>query len=140
MSLITVHRKQVFKIGIPYWIYINGRPICIMRGKEVNINIPAGEYELGIRILFQLFKWQFHIGGSKRITINYNERKHLHITDHERIWNILFDIDMVLWIAEFFITLPHPWALVYKIISNGFFAIWIIRIWIIRKRYLQIKE
>lgn len=138
MSNLTLHRRQAFKIGIPYWVYINERPVGIMKGREVNINMPAGKYDLAIRIVFQLFKWQFHIGGSRKITIDDGEQQHLWITDRERLWNILFDIDLVLWIAKLFFTLPYPWDIIYKILSNGFFAIWLIRLWIIRDRYFKI--
>lgn len=138
MSTLTIHRRQLFKVGIPYWVYINGRPVVIMKGREVNINMPAGKYEIAVRIVFQLFKWQFHIGGSRLVNIADGEWLHLHISDKERIWNILFDIDMLLWMAEFFFTLPYPWDIVYKTISNGFFAVWLIRLWINRDKYLKI--
>lgn len=140
MSTLTIHRKQFLKIGIPYWIYIDGRELGIMKGEEVNINLPAGEYNIAIRIVLILFKWQFHIGGSRKISVDDNTVRHLWITDKERVWNILFDIDLVLWIAEFFFTLPYPWKTVYDILSNGFFAIWLLRIWIIRNSYFIISD
>ncbi len=138
MSLLTIHRKQMFKVGIPYWIYVNGHPMGIMRGREVNITMPAGNYEIAIRMVFQLFKWQFHIGGKCLVDIAEGEQKHLHITNREQVWNMLFDIDMVLWIAEFFFTLPYPWNITYKLLSNGFFVIWLIRLCIIKDKYFKI--
>jgi len=138
LAKIVLHRKQLLNIGIPLWVLVDGRPLGIMNGKGVNITLPAGEHEVAVRMVFQLFKWQFYIGGSRKVAVDEDEVRHLRITDHERIWNILFDIDMVLWIAEFFVTLPHPWDMVYKIVSDGFFAIWLLRIWIIRKRYFQL--
>ncbi len=139
MALLTLHRKQFFRLAIPYWVFLNEQPIGIMQSKEVSIQMPEGEYDLGIRILFRLFKWQFHIGGSSRVRISEGEHLHLQIKDKERWWNILFDIDLVFWLAKFFFTLPHPWNIVYEVVSNGFFAIWILRIWLIRKRYFQIE-
>jgi len=167
LTTLVFHRKQLFGVGIPYCIYVNGQLVGMTRtgqftnpfgtlnfgkkdGSSIShsgsknhpffcLNMPAGEYEIAIRIVFQLFKWQFWLGGSRTIAVADSEVKHLWITDHERIWNILFDIDMLLWVAEFFITLPSPWNMIYKIVSDGFFAIWLIRIWIIRKRYFEIR-
>jgi len=140
MALLTLHRRQMFKLSIPYWVFINKQPIGIMQSKEVSIQLPEGQYDISIRILFRLFKWQFHLGGSKKVSIQADETKHLFITDKEKWWNILFDIDLVLWLAKLFFELPHPWNIVYEIISNGFFVIWIARIWLIRDRYFIIKE
>lgn len=140
MALLILHRKQWFKLTLPYWVFINGQPVGIMQSKEVSLQIPEGQYELCIRILFRFFKWQFHIGGSRKIYLQDDEHLHLHITDKERWWNLLFDIDLVLWLAKLFFELPHPWNIVYEVLSNGFFIIWIARIWLIRDRYFLLKE
>lgn len=50
------------------------------------------------------------------------------ITDKERWWNILFGIDLVLWLIRFFIEFPYPWNIVYEVVSNGFFALSLARI------------
>jgi hypothetical protein len=54
--------------------------------------------------------------------------------DRERLWNILFDIDLILWMVSWFVTLPP----LYKILSDVFFVIWLVRIVVIRKRYYRI--
>ena len=130
----------MFKLSIPYWVFINEQPIGIMQSKEVSIELPPAQFELSIKILFQLFKWQFSIGGKKKISLTEGEHLHLMIADKERWWNILFDIDLVLWLAKLFFELPHPWNIVYEVVSNGFFALWLARIWFIRDRYFQIIE
>lgn len=140
MSILTLHRKQLFKLSIPYWVLINEQPIGIMQSSEVNIQLPAGEFVLSVKILFRLFKWQFNIGGSKKVNLTDNQHLHLNITDKERWWNILFDIDLIFWLAKFFFELPYPWNIIYEVVSNGFFVIWIARIWIIRDKYFIIKE
>lgn len=140
MSILTLHRKQLFKLSIPYWVLINEQPIGIMQSSEVNIQLPAGEFVLSVKILFRLFKWQFNIGGSKKVNLTDNQHLHLNITDKERWWNILFDIDLIFWLAKFFFELPYPWNIIYEVVSNGFFIIWISRIWIIRDKYFIIKE
>ncbi len=130
----------MFKLSIPYWVFINEQPIGIMQSKEVSIELPPTQFELGIKILFRLFRWQFSIRGKKKISLAEGEHLQLMITDKERWWNILFDIDLVLWLAKLFFELPHPWNIIYEVVSNGFFALWLARIWFIRNRYFQIIE
>ena len=140
MSKITLHRRQMFKLSIPYWVFINEHPIGIMQGKEVSIELPLAQFDLSIKILFRLFKWQFSIGGKRKVCLSEGEHLHLTITDKERWWNILFDFDIVLWLVRFFVDFPYPWNIVYEVVSNGFFALWLARIWFIRNRYFQIIE
>ena len=130
----------MFKLSIPYWVFINEQPIGIMQGKEVSIELPSAQFDLSIKILFRLFKWQFSIGGKRKVCLSEGEHLHLMIIDKERWWNILFDIDLVLWLAKIFFELPHPWNIVYEVVSNGFFDLWLARIWFIRDRYFQIIE
>ena len=140
MPILTLHRSQMLKLSIPYWVFINEQPIGIMQGKEVSIELPSAQFDLSIKILFRLFKWQFSIGGKRKVCLSEGEHLHLMIIDKERWWNILFDIDLVLWLAKIFFELPHPWNIVYEVVSNGFFALWLARIWFIRDRYFQIIE
>ena len=130
----------MFKLSILYWVFINEQPIGIMQGKEVSIELPSTQYDLSIKILFLLFKWQFSIGGKRMVCLSEDKNLKIMIIDKERWWNILFDIDLVLWLAKIFFELPHPWNIVYEVVSNGFFALWLARIWFIRDRYFQIIE
>ena len=140
MPILTLHRRQMFKLSIPYWVFINEHPIGIMQGKEVSIELPPTQFELSIKILFRLFKWQFSIEGKRKVCLSEGEHLHLRITDKERWWNILFDIDLILWLAKMFFELPYPWNIIYEVVSNGFFVLWLARIWFIRDRYFQIIE
>ena len=103
---------------IPLWVLIGGRPVGLMRGKEVKIELPKGVYSLGVRFCVPLGKWQ---PGE--------------FTSRERLWNLLFDIDLMLWVLNFFITIPSPWGTVYDVVSNGFFLLWAIHVWTIRTRF-----
>lgn len=140
MALLTLHRKQLFKLSIPYWVFINEQPVGIMQSKEVNIQIPPGQYDLSIRIILALWKWQFQIKGEKKVILHEGQHHDLMITDRERWWNILFDIDLIFWIAKLFFELPYPWNTIYEVVSNGFFVLWAIRIWYIRNNYFKIIE
>lgn len=140
MSHITLHRRQWFKYDIPYWVFINQRPIGLMRTPQVNVQLPAGTYTLGVKMVFQLFKWRLDIGSEETVNVDEGETLNVRISDRERWWNILFDIDLVIWLASFLITLPQPWDSIYDILSEGFFILWMIRTWIIRKNYFHLQQ
>ena len=138
MALLTLHRKQRFKVAIPYWVFIDGQPVGMMRSGDVGIDLPEGSYNLAVKIVLGLWKWRFDIGGDTVVTLSEQLPTRVRITDRERWWNLLFDLDLVIWIACMFIELPEPWNVVYHVLSEGFFAIWIIRILVIRNRYFKL--
>lgn len=139
MALLTLHRRQRFKVAIPYWVFVDGQPVGMMRSSDVGIDLPEGSYNLALKIVLGLWKWRFDIGGDTVVTLSEQLPTRVRITDRERWWNLLFDLDLVIWIVCMFIELPEPWNVVYHILSEGFFAIWILRILIIRKRYFKLK-
>lgn len=139
MSTLIVRHKERLPLPMPYIIAINGRNIGIMRGREIRVEgIPAGRYEITVKCGLLTKKREYMVSGTKEVDIVDNETVTVSFRNHETIWNILFDIDLVLWIAEFFITLPEPWNMVYKIASDGFFVLWMIRVFVIRKRYFRL--
>lgn len=139
MSAIRITHKDRGLLPMPYFIELNGVTIGIMKGREARINnLRPGDYLLGIKIGGVLFGKELMIGGWCNVTVSEDGETAVAFRNHEKIWNILFDIDMVLWIAEFFITLPYPWHIVYKAVSDGFFIVWMIRLYLIRKRYFKL--
>ncbi|MGN0033094.1 MAG: hypothetical protein ACI358_04865 [Candidatus Limimorpha sp.] len=142
LSLLSIHRKQLLNVALPYWIFIDGQALGVMRTKDVNIKIPPGTYNIGVKIVLQLFKWKLSFGSEQQIRLQSNSNTHLLIKDREKWWNILFDIDLLVWVACLFFTLPHPWNIVYHVVSEGFFAVWMLRIFLIRKKYFifEIKD
>ena len=118
---------------------VNGQPIGMMRGESVSIEMPEGTYNIAVKLMFQLWRWRFGIGGDRIVSVVEELPTSLEITDRERLWNILFDIDLVIWVASFFFTLPSPWNIVYHALSDGFFAVWIVRLIIMRNRYYKLK-
>lgn len=137
MATIYLHRRQRSKYALPYWVYLDERPVGIMRTPELGIALPTGSYTVGVRLLFGVGRFSFAIGGERRVDVG-DEPIHLTISDKERFWNMLFNLDLVVWIASFFVTLPHPWDIVYHVLSEGFFILWALRIWIIRRRYFTL--
>lgn len=150
MAILTIHRKQMLKVGLPYWVFVrpatataatditDEQPVGLMRTKEVSIQMPSGTFIVGVRLVFVVWRWRFDIGGETTVTTAEGQHTHLTITDSERWWNLLFDLDLVVWMASFFFTLPTPWDIVYHVLSDGFFALWILRIIVIRRRYFKL--
>lgn len=119
---------------IPHYLLINDQMLGIVKGGEVRINVLPGIYKITIRSMYKI------IEGSAEVYVPINETKRLTFSDKDKIWNWMFNIDLILWILKRIIHVPEPWSTVYEIVSNGFFAVWLLRIWIIRKRYFAIKE
>lgn len=119
---------------LPNRIFINGRLVGIMQQKKVSVMIPKGRYTLMIQsaIPFLYATDEVEIEAGVENVVTFKNR--------ERIWDILFTIDLVLWIAGFFVTLPAPWDLVYEIATNTFLAIWLIYEFCIRKKYYRIRQ
>lgn len=140
MAKLTLHKKPLFKkFMLPLWVFVNGQPIGLMKREHVSIEMPEGEYNIAVKLIFKLWKWQFALGGDKIVSVSEEFPTSLEITDRERLWNILFDIDLVIWFASLFLTLPSPWNIVYHVLSDGFFVLWIARLIIIRNKYYRLK-
>lgn len=139
MPTLTIHRKRRKGPAIPCWVFVNNWPVGIMKGQAVTLEMPAGVYDIGVRVVFSVRRPDLSLGGSRRIALAEHEAGELAVADSERWWNLLFDADLALWVAEFFFTLPQPWHTVYEVLSNGFFAVWLLRLWIIRKRYFVLE-
>lgn len=121
-------------LTLPHKIYFNGQLLGIMQRKEIQLKgIPEGKYSLKIQSMIPFIYAEKEIGikrGANTVTFS----------DREKFWDILFTIDLVLVIVKLFITLPDNIDLIYKIVTNGYFAIWLIYEWVIRKRYFRIEE
>ena len=111
-----------------------------MRDHDLRVETPPGTYSLKVQ-----FGGPLRLGKSgKSIDLSLSSTAQVEIPqngevlctfhDRERLWNILFDIDLVLWIVSWFVTMPP----LYKILSDVFFAIWLVRLVVIRKRYYKI--
>ena len=107
----------------------------LMQGKEVKIELPKGVYSLGVRFCVPLGKWQPGVQAEHKVVVGEGEHVVVEFTSRERLWNLLFDIDLMLWVLNIFITLPSPWGTVYDVVSNGFFLLWAIHVWTIRTRF-----
>ena len=120
MAVLRIIQKRTkFSMNIPHKVAINGQVLGVMQTPEINIQMPAGTYVLTIQSLIPFLSASQHIHVQEGV-INCAE-----FHDREKWWDYLFIIDIALWFADFFFTLPHPWGLVYKIFTNGYFVVWL---------------
>lgn len=119
---------------LPHKIFFNGQLLGIMQRKEIQVkDIPEGRYLLKIQSMIPFFyaEQEIHIKRGEN-TVTFSNR--------EKFWDILFTIDLVLVIVKWFITLPDHTNRIYNIVTNGYFAVWLIYEWVIRKRYFRIEK
>lgn len=133
MARLTIFPTKSW-IALPHIIELNGQVLGVMKKQVVHINLPAGNYRLTIRSMYKF------IETSVTVTLPC-ENSHMQVEfgDHEKLWNILFNIDLVLWIVKRFVDFGTPWDFMYELVSNGFFVIWLVRLWLVRKRYFKFR-
>lgn len=121
-------------LTLPHKIFINGKLLGVMQRKEIQVkDIPEGKYLLRIQSMIPF------ISAEKEIDINRGKNQ-VTFSDREKFWDILFTIDLILVIVKCFITLPDHIDMIYKIVTNGYFVVWLIYEWIIRKQYFRIEN
>lgn len=117
--------------ALQHYIFINNQMIGLMQQESVNIQIPEGTFLVRIQ---SLLKWFY---SEQLVTLQQGVENHLVFYDREKIWDLLFVIDIIGSLAKIFIHLPHHWNLIYSIFSNGYFILWIIYEFRIRKHYFH---
>ncbi len=132
--LTIIKESSKLMSRIPNKIFINGRLVGIMQQQKVSVMIPQGTYNIMVQSVIPF------LYATKVIEIEQGVENVVTFRNRERIWDILFSIDLALWIAGFFITLPEPWGMVYEIATNTFLAIWLIYEFCIRKKYYRIRS
>ena len=149
MTLTIRHQRHFFEPCLPHFVFIDGHCAATMQGDETTMQIPVGDYALRIqcggRMVLRLLS---RITRSRRtVDLSVSSTTQLHIgraprqttvtfRDREGLWNILFDLDLVSWLVSLFVMFPP----IYRIVSDAFFAIWLVRLIAIRKRYYTIEQ
>lgn len=133
-SLQIIHKGSKTSQLIPHKVYLNGTFIGILKDKSVQLQgLPEGLYNLKIESLIPFFYAQ-------KIISLQNQNNIISFKDREQFWDILFVIDIILIVLQWFITLPPNIGHWYNIFTNGYMILWIIYEWIIRKNYFIIKQ
>ena len=141
MNMLTVrHIRHWYEPKLPHAVFINGYYAGMLKDGDLRIEILAGSYSLKVQFggLIPLGKsgktLDLSVSSTAQVEMPQEGNVICEFHDRERLWNILFDIDLILWIVSWFVTLPP----LYKILSDAFFVIWLVRLVVIRKRYYRI--
>lgn len=121
-------------------VFLDGLYAGMLKDGRLQLNAPHGNYELKVQ-----FGGRVPIGKrGKGIDISVSSTRPIKVPitgdveyvfhDRERLWNLLFDIDLIVWVVSWFVTMPP----LYKILSDAFFAVWMVRLILIRKKYYKI--
>ncbi len=139
--MLTVrHIRHWYEPKLPHAVFINGYYAGMMKDHDLRIEIPSGSYSLKVQFggLIPLGKsgksLDLSVSSTAQVEVLQKGDVLCEFHDRERLWNILFDIDLILWVVSWFVTLPP----LYKILSDVFFVIWLVRLVVIRKRYYRI--
>ena len=139
--MLTIrHIRHWYEPRLPHVVFLDGLYAGMLKDDQLRLNAPPGNYGLKVQ-----FGGRVPIGKSgKTIDISVSSAKQIEVPqigdveyvfhDRERLWNILFDIDLIAWVLSWFVTMPP----LYKIISDAFFAVWLVRLVLIRKKYYKI--
>ncbi len=139
--MLTIrHIRHWYEPRLPHAVFLDGLYAGMLKDDQLQLNAPRGNYDLKVQ-----FGGRVPIGKSgKTIDVSVSSTKQIEVPyvgdveyvfhDRERLWNIMFDIDLIAWVVSWFVTMPP----LYKIISDAFFAVWLVRLVLIRKRYYKI--
>ena len=103
-TLTIIQKKRKFTPMLPHKILIGGQFIGLMRTPSVRIDIPQGLYEVTIQSIFPFIK------TAAIVKIEDGVDNVLEFEDKEKYWDMVFSLDMVLWIASLFIELQKPYS------------------------------
>lgn len=127
--LSILQQRSRLMPAIPHYIIINNQYVNVMQKDVLYIEMPEGVYEVRIQ---SMIKW---FSSTQWISVEKDVKNILTFGDREKIWDALFVFDIILDVVRLIIGLPNPWNWIYQIFTNGYFAVWIIYEWCIRKHY-----
>lgn len=131
------HNRHWHEPRLPHLVFIDGLYAGTMQVDSFTLELPPGNYSLKVQFGGKLplgrsgRSVDLSVSAVTRIELARGEAKNVTFHDRERLWNVLFDIDLVLWLLSLFVAMPP----LYKILSDTFFAVWLVRLVLIRKRY-----
>lgn len=135
MALLKIiQHKSKMMPSLPHRILINDRLLGITKQSEVILQMPPGTFKLTIQSMFPF------IYASTMVYLQEGLVHHVVYKDREKWWDILFIIDILLWLANFFFVLPNPYNIIYQVFTNGYLVVWLVYEWLIRKRYYKIEQ
>ncbi len=141
MSTLTIqHKGHWYEPRLPHAVFLNGYYVGMLKDDQLQGEVPPGSYLLRVQFGGQIpigkkgKSIDMSVSATELVEIPQSGEMVCEFHDREQLWNILFDIDLVLWVVSWFVTMPP----LYKILSNAFFGIWLVRLVLIRKKYYKI--
>lgn len=138
MPLLTIrHHRRFYEPRLPHLLFIDGLYAGTMQGDEARIEVPRGSYDVKVQFggLIPVGKRKLDLSVSASLAaVSVQHDTVLIYRDRERLWNLLFDIDLLVWVASLFVKLPP----IYHILSDAFFVLWLLRLVLFRKRYYKL--
>ena len=104
-----------------------------MTTSAVRLILPPGIHVITIQGSIPLFS------AKTQLCLRVGIESHLEFYSRERLWDVLFSMDLILCVLKFFFTFPSPWGWIYEVVTNGFFLVWLIYEWLIRKQFYRLK-
>ena len=110
--LIVRHVRRPYEPRLPHLLFIDDLYAGTMQGDEVHLEVPSGSYRLrvqfGGRIALGKSRRSIDLSVSSTCQVDIVRGQDTTVTfhDRERLWNILFDIDLVLWLVSLFVSMP----------------------------------
>ena len=102
-SQLIISPKGKLMAMRPHYLLINDQLLGVFKGNEAHVNLPPGRYKVTIRSMYKF------IESSADVYIPIRESKCLTFTDKDKIWNRLFNIDLILWFLKRILHVPEPW-------------------------------
>ena len=89
MSYLYVKPKKKHLVELPHYVLVNDQVLGLVKGQVVRIHLPAGSYKVTVRSVYKF------IEGSAMVEVGDDETVTCMVSDHEKWWNILFNVDTV---------------------------------------------
>lgn len=125
---------------MPFLVFIDGAYAGPLTDGTLCLDVPTGNYDVRLQMggTLPLGRSGKTVDLSLSSTASAGTKRDKDTTvtfsDSELLWNILFDIDLALWIVFLFVDEPP----LYQLLSNIFFAVWLARLVVVRKRYFRV--
>ncbi len=139
--MLTIrHIRHWYEPKLPHAVFIDSLYAGMLKDDKLQVEAPPGIYSLRVQFGGRVpvgkkgHSIDLSVSATKQVEVHRGSNTECTFRDRERLWNILFDIDLVAWVVSWFIDMPP----LYKILSDAFFALWLIRLVLIRKRYYKI--
>lgn len=142
--MLTIrHIRHWYEPRLPHAVFLDGL-YAGMVGKDgcLRLDAPSGGYALRVQFGGRVpigkrgKSIDVSVSATERIEVPRNTDAEYTFHDRERLWNILFDVDLLVWVVSWFVAVPP----LYKVLSDAFFALWLVRLVLIRKKYYKIKQ